>query len=129
VFGDHSLPTCVSIAVDDIDQDGNVDIVVGNINGTNSANILWNNGKRQFSEANFLQHNRSTTALAVVDLNGDTLPDIIIGNYNGPNQVAMNDGNRGFNLLNVPSIDETYRTSTIAIALLPNLPSEGAFGS
>ncbi len=108
---------CLSIAVDDIDCDSNVDIVVGNIFGTNSANILWNNGKRKFSVANLLLYTRNTTDLAEVDFNGGAYPDITIGNYNGPNQVAMNNGNRGFNVTDVPSIDQTYRTTTIAMML------------
>lgn len=61
------------VAINDLDGDGNLDIVLANLGGPNT--ILWNRGDLRF-EAQPLDHGDSR-AVNIVDVDGDGLLDII----------------------------------------------------
>lgn len=70
------------IAVADMNQDGWVDIIVGN--GVNDSNQLFlNNGGGTFYEVSpspFPEGRYSTEAIAVADISGDGKFDVLVGN-------------------------------------------------
>jgi hypothetical protein len=71
-------------AVADLDNDRDLDIVVGN--AATSRMILVNDGRAGFSETRLqTPHGDGTYGVAVGDLNGDGLPDIVTGGF--PTQV------------------------------------------
>ena len=76
---DASLSKSYSIAVGDLNSDGNKDIVIGNSNEPNVVFVNKNKGteweKIQLSENNF-----NTYDIMVFDLNGDGKLDIIESN-------------------------------------------------
>lgn len=61
------------VAVDDLDRDGQLDIVLANLHGQNS--ILWNQGDLRFQKE-LLAHGDSR-AVAIVDVDGDSWNDIV----------------------------------------------------
>ena len=78
----------LSIALEDVDGDGNIDVVAGNV-GDNR--VYFNNGSdNPFTNgtgatvAPFKDH---TTGIAVKDVNGDNELEVITGNRTGPNNV------------------------------------------
>jgi hypothetical protein len=87
-----------SVAVHDIDGDGDLDAIVGNRThfATPGQNHIYrNNGSGQFTILD--QFGAGTTyAMAVGDLNGDNLPDVVAGNYYEPSTVWLRSGSNNF---------------------------------
>lgn len=67
------------VAVNDLDNDGDLDIVLAQLKGQNS--ILWNEGKLIFRQES-LSHGNSRS-VATVDVNGDGLMDIVFTQSTG----------------------------------------------
>ena len=83
-----------SVSAGDIDNDGDIDIVVANgRHWPQTNNIFINNGFGKFTVAKSLDNNKETsyaTELADIDSDGDL--DIIVGNDMAPNAIYFNDG-------------------------------------
>lgn len=94
----------------DIDDDGDMDLYIGNIYGqTEIPPQIWlNDGNGKFAVANGrlpapqtdLNQNKYTTSL-FTDVNNDSFPDLILGGENIPTDsvVLLNDGTGYFSLL------------------------------
>lgn len=81
-----------SLASADLDLDGDIDLVAGNL----GANRIYLNDDATSPLFNQVIHNLSvadTYAVALGDINQDNFPDLIIAN-NGQNQLIINDGNQ-----------------------------------
>ena len=84
-FGDETGRS-YAIVADDLDGDGDADIVVGNVAGLNR--VFINDGAGHLSLlAEFGAPDGNTYALGVGDINGDGQPDIVPGNSDGANIV------------------------------------------
>lgn len=83
----------LALAWADIDDDGDLDLAVGNEDGPNL--IYRNNGQLSFTELNALGGDTDTYALAFGDVDGDGDMDLAVGN-SGANQLWANDGNGFF---------------------------------
>lgn len=87
-FGDSG----VAVALGDMDNDGDLDMVVANASGFNKLYI--NNGHGVFSQgANFDPSPSTSVALGDIDNDGDL--DIVTGNLGQANKVYLNDGTGG----------------------------------
>jgi hypothetical protein len=69
-----------SLAVADMDGDGNLDVVVGNLNSS-TVGVLLGNGDGTFQQAAVFKAGGHPLALAVDDLNRDGRPDIVSDVY------------------------------------------------
>ena len=80
----------------DIDQDGDVDILITN-RGTENE-ICLNNGKGDFTETRrFGSKDDSTIDVEIADMNQDGFPDLILANRDGQqNYIYLNDGETNF---------------------------------
>lgn len=88
-----------AILVEDIDGDGDLDVVAGNgnVDGTGARNRLYlNNGTSNpfngVAGSDISMDADATVALAAVDVDGDGDVDIVAGNFGGQNKVYLNDG-------------------------------------
>ena len=83
-----------SIETVDIDNDGDIDIIVGNAssnytylnNGTGTSFVKW-----EFGSAAPGTDTETTYGIAIGDVNGDGWPDAIVGNPNAVNKLYLND--------------------------------------
>ncbi len=89
------------IEATEINGDGMVDIIVGNIVGQNN-HLLMNGSHGAYSEAIDIDlvpngnGNFKTNSILVADVNGDGMVDIIIGNYGENNQLMLNIGDGSY---------------------------------
>jgi hypothetical protein len=82
-----------SVALADMDRDGNPDYVAGNFSGTNRFYIYVNNGlSTPFAAvpgSEITSDVNDTFSVAVGDVNGDGKPDVVAGNRNSPNRLYV----------------------------------------
>jgi hypothetical protein len=108
-----------SVAIADVNNDGLLDIVVGN--GAKSNQLLINNGHGTFSDIEELPGGALYSyAIAVADINNDGWLDIVIGNYGKSNQLLMNDGTGSFSGVVDPLPGGARRTNSIAVGDINN---------
>ncbi|MEW6358544.1 MAG: FG-GAP-like repeat-containing protein [Planctomycetota bacterium] len=101
-----------SVAVGDVDNDGDLDIVVGNYLGKNK--LYLNIGTGGFSAGfDIGSETDKTTAVALADVNDDGWLDLIVGNKGQANKLYYNDGLGGFlgGVAFGPGTDETTSIS------------------
>eukprot|EP00592_Proboscia_alata_P023596 CAMPEP_0194424146 /NCGR_PEP_ID=MMETSP0176-20130528/23412_1 /TAXON_ID=216777 /ORGANISM="Proboscia alata, Strain PI-D3" /LENGTH=2584 /DNA_ID=CAMNT_0039233745 /DNA_START=230 /DNA_END=7984 /DNA_ORIENTATION=+ len=85
-----------SVSVGDVNNDGMLDVIIGNRNKTNQ--LLINDGDGNFHNSIDLPGSDflDTKSVAVGDFNNDGWLDILIGNYQQSNQLLVNDGEGTF---------------------------------
>jgi len=88
------------VAVNDLDNDGDFDLVLGAEAGANS--ILWNEGHLTFTKRTLGEG--PTRAVTVVDLDGDGWRDIILTTNRGILHYWHNEGDRTFARRIVPGV-------------------------
>ena len=89
-----------SISSGDIDNDGDIDLIIANGRHWPGQNkILLNNGIGRFTVEKDLGSDRMTSYAAELgDLNGDGYIDVAVGNDKAPNNIFINDGLGNFKL-------------------------------
>lgn len=101
-----------SVAIADMNNDGVLDIVTGNLN---AANIIY------FGDANFTftetrafgSADTDTYSIALADFNKDGFMDIVCGNYLKPNSVFLSLEGNGFEEINLT--DRASRTYGVTV--------------
>lgn len=91
------------LAVNDLDGDGDEDIVLADLAGP--ASILWNLGGLHF-ERQELAVLRKARGVALVDVDGDGRLDVVLTNGVAAPAVFRNQGERAFRLLPLPGVDQ-----------------------
>jgi hypothetical protein len=110
-----------SIVAADVDSDGDLDLIIGNLGSSGHENeLLINNG----GDLNLLEglialdlsiDERSTTCIAAGDFDGDGNIDIIIGNnYGATNQLILNKGREGVEVIYDLPGDNSDTTAIVA---------------
>ena len=92
IHSDNFWSSCVEVV--DLDEDGDMDIVVGN---TYEKNRWYeNNGAMSFTSHIIHSDVDCTMDIAIVDFDGDNDLDIVTGNHGGKNKWYENNGNEVF---------------------------------
>jgi hypothetical protein len=89
-IGSETDPTN-SVALADVDGDGDLDVVVGNSGQTNK--LYLNNGGDVFfanTGKDIGSAQNSTQSVALADMDGDGDPDLVVGNYDQKNTLHLN---------------------------------------
>ncbi len=97
------------LAISDLDDDGLLDIVMGNLNGDNQ--ILWNRGALRFTAETMPRPSGRTRAVQAVDVDADGLLDIVLTTQTSVPQFWRNEGERRFTLSTLEGV--TYPAYTI----------------
>nr|WP_315152941.1 VCBS repeat-containing protein [uncultured Flavobacterium sp.] len=110
-FGSGTFETR-SVAIADMNNDGILDIVTGNIN---NSNIIYFGDKNfTFSETLlFGSKDTDTYSIALADFNKDGFMDIVTGNYLKPNSVFMNFDGKTFEKIDLS--DKPSRTYGVTV--------------
>jgi hypothetical protein len=74
-----------ALAVSDLNGDGRMDIIVGNVEAPST--IYFNGSGRHFTPIQFGDNKGAVYGLAIADLDRDGLPDIIVARSDAPNAV------------------------------------------
>jgi len=107
-----------SVALGDLDSDGDLDFVAGNYN--QPVRVYVNNGSGNFTLLESFPFSDPTRTVALADLDNDGDLDCIVGNNNQPNRIYKNDGSGHFSLYENNTETGTKITEAIAIADLDN---------
>jgi hypothetical protein len=91
------------LAVNDLDSDGRMDIVLADLAGP--VSVLWNQGGLRF-ERQELTMVRKARAVALVDIDGDARLDIVLTNGIAAPAVFRNTGDRTFALLPLSGVSQ-----------------------
>ena len=92
------------IALGDIDNDGDLDLVSG---GSLSDNLVWiNNGSNSnmFTGPQILANSDSVRSVMLLDIDNDNDLDLLIGKSGAPNELLLNDGSGTF--VSAPDFDD-----------------------
>ena len=107
----------ISITLGDIDNDGDLDIVTGNLNQPNQVYV--NNGLGIFTDSSQPLGNNNSTSVSLVDIDGDRDLDLLVGNnLNAINHTYINNGSGVFTDA-TQEMDADY-TMSIALGDLDN---------
>ena len=91
------------VAINDLDNDGDIDIVLANLAGKN--NIFWNEGNLTFRREE-MAHGASR-AVVTVDVDADGLLDIVFSSRVGKELLYWrNVGDQAFEAVNLPDINQ-----------------------
>ena len=87
-----------SVVVADFDQDGNVDLVIGDVSQQrNNVSLLANRGDGLFAEPRELFESNGPIDLQATDINADGAIDLLVLNYRTSELLVMlNNGSAGF---------------------------------
>lgn len=92
------------LSIDDVDEDGNADVVVLNM-GSADGSLLLGNGDGTFKDELIFDVRRDGQSTIEVNLNGDTISDrVSIGDEFGTVAVFLNNGERGRGANTPPTI-------------------------
>ena len=81
-----NLRTPVSVAVGDMDSDGDLDIVSGDDNGSDGRTFWYeNDGNGNFNVSHLVDTHDANTCISVVDLDNDGDSDIVVAHYDNIN--------------------------------------------
>jgi hypothetical protein len=96
------------LAINDLDDDGRLDIVLANLYGRNT--ILWNDGDLNFTPQPLAD--RQSRAAAIVDVDGDGLLDIVFSHVAASLDIWRNLGDRTFHQETLPGVRKPAFTFT-----------------
>lgn len=89
---DHS--TTYACEIDDLDADGDLDIVTGNAMAP--CNVFLNQGNAKFTLHSSLNEISSVRSIALARFDGNASPDVLVTCRGRPNIIFFNDGKAGF---------------------------------
>ena len=105
-----------SIALQDINKDGWLDIIVGNEQTTNKRYLNDGNGGFPATGINIGIETDDTASLSFADIDNNGTVDIITGNYFQPNRLYFNNGNAVFSAVGTNIGSESDSTRTVIFA-------------
>ena len=80
------------VAVGDVDDDGDMDLVVGNAGGQSNRLYLNDGTGAGWTGSNITEDAYDTRAVVLADVDGDGFLDLVAGNYAEQNFVYLSDG-------------------------------------
>lgn len=95
------------VGINDLNNDGLLDIVLGNLKGSNT--ILWNTGNLEFRAESFARNSR-TRMVAIVDVDADGWQDIVLTTQLGAPSIWHNNGDETFSFSTLDGVNHPAYT-------------------
>jgi hypothetical protein len=111
-----------SVAVSDLDGDGNLDLVVA-CYGANALGVLLGNGDGTFLPVELYSGGNGPIAVTVADVNQDDIPDVVVTDFSG-NGLSLFEGVGDGTLLPMPGYSTTTGSEPDA-TLVADLNADG----
>ena len=114
-LGNNDSDATYALALGDVDNDGDDDLVAANKNQINKLYLNRGAGKFDASGTDIGEEIDASSSVVLVDTDSDGDLDLLVGNENQTNKLYLNEGSGQFSSVGIVLDDETDTTKAVCV--------------